>query len=211
MARHVPGQLCLFRDVPAGLLATSEPAGPWQPEPRPDQLLLVLPIGGKAAGALIGVGESLADRHGLGAPDYPDLFYLPVFDLGRADELPERQLGILCAALDKRTLPRFAVSAGQIGALSLDDGLPAAALLLAPSPALEMFCEELGLLLRARSLGNFVAPADSSVLLLGRTLASVPDTPLDRPLELPLRELALIRVLGATGRNDLVRKWTLAG
>ena len=209
MARHLPGQLSLFDDVPAGLLATSEPAGPWQPEPRPDQLLLVLPIGGKAAGALIGVGESLADRYGLGAPAFLDLFYLPVFDLGRADELPERQLASLMAAAEKLALPRLTLTARRIGPALLGDDAAAVALQLEASEALDQFVDYLGDGLRLRGLGDYLNAADRSVIALGRTLAVVPEIGLGQPLALPVREFALVRVSGVSGAHHIVQQWAL--
>lgn len=209
MARHVPGQLCLFRDVPAGLLATAEPAGPLRPEPRPDGLLLVLPIGGKAAGVLIGVGESLADRHGLGTPDYLDLFCLPVFDLGRADELPERQLASLLAAAEKLTLPRLTLTARCVGPTLLGDDAPAAALQIEASEALDQFVDHFGDGLRLRGLGDFLNAADRSAIVLGRTQAMVPEITLGQPLALPVREFALVRVSGMTGAHHIVQQWAL--
>lgn len=210
MPRAYPGQLSLFDDVPAGLLATSEPAGPWRPEPVPDRLSLALLPGPRASGALVAAGEALAERHGMAAPAFLDLFHLPLFDFGAEAELAPRDRTALEATGDRLSLPRLSVGAQAIGGLVLEDGLPAIALLLEPSEALEALLEHVSGALRDRRLGHLCAAADSSTLLLGPTLALLPEQRLDQPLDLAFRDLALIRHCGADGRHDIVRRWALS-
>jgi hypothetical protein len=209
MARAHPDQFNLF-DLPALLFATSEPAGPVRPEPVPDRLSLVLLVNGRSAGALMGAAEALAERHGLPMPDFADPFHLPLFDLGAEADLSPRDRTALEAAADRLSLPRLRVQAQTITGLLLEDGLPAVALLLEPSEALEALLEHVSGALRDRRLGQFCAAADSSTLLLGQTLALLPEQRLDQPLDLAFRDLSLVRNRGSDGRNVITRRWVLS-
>lgn len=206
MPRPHPGQLSLF-DVPAALLATSEPAGPHRPEPVPDRLLLALLVNGRSAGALMAAAEALAERNGLPSPDFADPFHLPLLDFGRSDDLSERDLGALGTALDRLALPRLAVVARQVTGTVLEDGGAAAALPIDFGEALEALLEHLGEGLRDRRLGHLAAPADAADICIGRVAAPLPEGRLDEALELPLRELALLR--GNGHRHGVVRSWAL--
>jgi len=206
MARAHPDQFNLF-DLPALLFATSEPAGPVRPEPVPDRLSLALLVNGRSAGALMGAAEALAERHGLPMPDFADPFHLPLLDFGRSDGLTERDLGAIGAALDRLSLPRLAVVARQVIGMVLEDGGAAAALPVDFGEALEALLEHLGDGLREKRLGHLAAPPDSSDICIGRVAAPLPEGRLDEALELPLRELALLR--GNGHRHDVVKSWTL--
>lgn len=208
MPRSAPGQLSLFDDFPAALFATSMPAGPVRPEPQPDRLLLSLLVGGKAAGALIGAGEALADRHGLAAPSFIDLFHLPVFDLGEADDLGEPEAAALLTAAEKATLPRFTIAAKQIGPVEMRER-PAAALMVEEDAALDGFAEQLFAALSERGLGDYLNRTSEPAILLGGTAEMVPEARLARPLDLPLREFGLVRINGDTQVPQVVQKWSL--
>lgn len=206
MPRAHPGQLSLF-DVPAALLATSEPAGPHRPEPVPERLVLALLVNGRSAGALMGATEALAERHGLPTPDFADPFHLPLFDFGRSDDVSERDLGALGAALDRLALPRLAIVARQVTGTVLEDGGAAAALPVDFGAALEALLEHLGDGLREKRLGHLAAPADTAEICIGRVAAPLTEARLDEVLDLPLRELALLR--GNGHRHGVVKSWPL--
>ena len=180
MARSHPGQLSLFDDFAHPGLLVGNGA---QIEPAPveaDQLLLALLASGKSAGAILGLAETLAARHGLA--DHllvADLFHIPLLHLGAADDLEEAELARISscgAAVDMR---RFSVHLGDVESQIGTEGLHPIHVGLKGMDDVDMLADLLHRALRERGLAG--EPAEGFALLLGESPSLVPHAPIGRP------------------------------
>jgi hypothetical protein len=209
MARSHPGQLSLFDDLsPPGLLAGS--AMPAEPAPvEADQLLLALLAGGKSAGAILGLAESLAARHGL--TDHllvADLFHVPLLHLGAADDLDDAELARIVGCGAAVEMRRFSIHLGDVESQIGTEGLHPIRVGLKGTDEVDMLADLLHRGLRERGLVG--EPAEGFTLLLGESPSLVPYAPIARPIEVPVREFAVVRHIVSQGLHEVLQKWTLA-
>jgi len=208
MARSHPGQLSLFDDLPHPALIAGA-AAPIEAEPA-DQLFLALLAGGKSAGAILGLAESLAARHGLG--DHllvTDLFHVPLLHLGAADAIDETEMARLAACGANLDMRRFSIHLGDVESQIGSEGLHPILVGLKDTDAVDQLADLLHRSLRERGLAG-AEPADGYALLLGESPSLVPYAPIARPIEVAVREVALVRHVVCAGRHELVQKWSLA-
>lgn len=220
MARSHPGQLSLFDDfrLPGALLtaaaganaATADDTAP-EASGAPDSLLLAVLLGGKSAGAILAIGESLATRHGL--TDHllvSDLFHIPLLHLGSAEDIEDEELDHIAACGDGVDMLRFALTLTDVESQIGTEGLHPVVVGLQSVAELDLLADMLRASLRERGLGYRIEAGEGPMLVLGESPSLVPHAPLARTVEVPVREFALVRHVASEGRHELLRKWTLA-
>ncbi len=231
MARRAPSaQLALFDDLPkapppttAPILAiagtsevASEPATPVvelfspevivaleaapQPPAVPDRLALVVPISSKSGGSILAASRQLAISEDV-------LFSLRVslLDLGPIDQFDAEDVDAVISACGKIQMSRFDAVFPALAPRF--DGGPA--LFPDESEELAALLDSLRSALRSRGAPAGDADDNGPHLPLGAGSAPGGHTHLDRPLKVPVREFALVRIFG-DGGYEVQKKWGLA-
>ena len=229
MARRVPsGQLALFDDLPKAPPpnpaaipelagddgAPPEPAAPVElfspevivaletlpaPPPVPDRLALVIPVSSKSGSAVAAAARQVE----LSADALLSLS-ISVLDFGGFDDVDSDELEAIVEACSSVEMRRFEAVFSALG--NRDDGLPA---LFADDGALLAFADLLRGALRERGAPAGEADWNGPHLPLDSATSLSGQISLDRPLKLPVRDFALVRVFG-DGGYEVQRKWGLA-
>lgn len=210
MARSHPGQLSLFDDT--------LPQAPPPPPPiedveavedvapvAADGLILALLVGSKSAGSVLAAARQVAAQHEVDIPAEAGFaLFVSVLDFGLFDALDAEEIEAIIEAGRAVELRRFDVALSTLG--SSDGG--GLALFADESGGLEGFADCLRGALRERGAPPPDADRNGPHLPLARGRIDIGSIALDRPLRLPIREFALLRLAG--DGHEVLRKWALA-
>lgn len=228
MARSHPGQFSLFDDLPKapppspGTIFALAEADEALPEPVPvielfspeviialetvpapptvpDRLALVVPISSKSGGSILAAARQVEISDEV-------LFSLRVslLDLGPLDQLDAEDVEAVIAACGTVEMRRFDAVFPALAPRF--DGGPA--LFPDESDALATLIDSLRSALRSRGAPAGDADDNGPHLPLGTGPGPGGHTSLDRPLKLPVREFALVRIF-ADGGYEVQKKWAL--
>lgn len=230
MARRAPSaQLALFDDLPKSATPTPEaivalvedgeaasgPVSPVelfspemivtldtipQPPPVPDRLAIVIPVSSKSGGSILA-----AARHIEVSDDVLFSLRISLFDLGPLDRFDAEDIEAVIAACGKVEMRRFDLPFPALAPRF--DGGPA----LYPDETddLAALLDHLRSALRSRGAPAGDGDDNGPHLPLGAGASPGGHASLDRPLKLPVREFALVRVFG-DGGYEVQKKWALA-
>lgn len=229
MARRAPSaQLALFDDLPKApppmpeailalveAEAAPEPVSPVelfspevivaletvpQPPPVPDRLAIVIPVSSKSGGSILGAARQVEISDDV-------LFSLRIslLDLGPLDQFDADDVAAVIAACGTVEMRRFDLPFPALAPRF--DGGPA--LFPDETDALAALLDCLRSALRSRGAPAGEADDNGPHLPLGAGPSPGGHTSLDRPLKLPVREFALVRVFG-DGGYEVQKKWALA-
>lgn len=165
-----------------------------------DRLVLAVPVSLKSSGAILAAAQTGPGDAALFSP------YISVLDFGDAESIDADETEAVLEAGGAVELRRFDAAFASLG--SLDDG------------GLALFPDETGgldaladcLRVALRECGGPTADMDPNgphLPLVGRD--GVESTRLDRPLRLPVRDIALLHVFGDGSGYEVLKKWPLAG
>jgi hypothetical protein len=210
MARSHPGQLSLFDDtiyLPPPLPAPIEDVEAVEDvaPAEADRLVLALLVGSKSAGSVVAAARQAAAQHEVDIPAEAGFsLFVSLLDFGAFDSLDAEEVEAIIEAGSTVEMRRFDVALSTLGNSDTGD----LALFADQSGGLEAFADCLRGALRERGAPPPDADRNGPHLPLGLEHIDIGPISLDRPLRMPIREFALLRLAG--DGHEVLRKWALA-